>query len=318
MTTGPTTINDIYARGSTNGTTIVGNRSLQGSNQDWTWCAATYDGSNVSAFSSWGSPASISAPTLWNNNPTVGIGKLTNSADPYTGRMFFAASLSSGITSTTFNAFKVDMEKLLSSTIPFFPAVIFEGNSLTIGGAGGSNWPTKLLSKSGWNDPNIKTQNYAQNGQEQTVEIEPRLTTIINTWAPYGTEDRLLFLWSGTNDITASKSAADIIASLERYLIAAKAARFRMVILTITNAGSWGAGPKKTVQNTVNNWILTTGASIADQALNLDIIGATYPAFLDPNDSTYYADSTHHNDAGRVLIADFVAANVNAPTYTPF
>ncbi len=89
-------------------------------------------------------------------------------------------------------------------------------------------------------------------------------------------------------------------------------------MLTITNVGSWGAGPKKTVQNEVNSWILTTGATIADQVIDLNQIGITYPKFLDPNDTTYYADTTHHNDSGRELIANFVNSNLSYPVYTPY
>jgi hypothetical protein len=320
-------VRTVYARATVAGSTPAVESAAAEVNQgDWTCIAATLLSGKLRAFGGAVSAAeqTVSGGTIWNNNNDVGIAKLPNGSEPFNGRLYFAASFAVGISESTFQSLRDGIERVLADVVTRKPAVIFEGNSLT-GSAtgGGTTWPAKLRLKTGWDSADLGWDNEATAGHKQIEEVEPQLPAIVAQWAPYAQEDRLLILMSGTNDVNAETETQLIIDSLNRYLIAAKAAGFRVVACTIPPVASAGGGytwnpSQQAARDEINNWMKTTGATIADQVLDLDEIGDTYPEFLDPEDTTYYVDGLHHNDAGRALIADFVDANVAYPVYDEF
>lgn len=198
--------------------------------------------------------------------------------------------------------------------------VIFEGNSLTAnkGGiaGGGSSWPTKLMKSEGWNQ--FSHENYAEGGNLQTQDVEPRISRLISTVEPSDSSPRYFFLWSGINDITKNVPAHRITASLRRSIQDAKSAGLHVVILPLTpvanNSDRMGYGynlKQQAALNSVNQWISSEGASLADQYLNINLI----PEIKDPTNSRYYVDGLHQTDLGRAKISQFVASKIRVPKH---
>ena len=200
----------------------------------------------------------------------------------------------------------------------FGPDVIFEGNSLTAnkGGiaGGGSSWPTKLMNFPDWGK--LTHENFAEGGNLQTLDVEPRISVELAKLKPAGTSPKLFFIWSGINDITRNVSSAKITDSLRKSILEAKRSGFYVVIIPLTpvakNSDGLRYGYNSTQQKTleaVNRWIATEGASLADRFLDLNQI----TELRDPTNPVYYVDGLHQTDAGREKIAQFVAQKVRAP-----
>jgi hypothetical protein len=63
--------------------------------------------------------------------------------------------------------------------------------------------------------------------------------------------------------------------------------------------------------NSVNQWISSEGASLADQYLNINLI----PEIKDPTNLRYYVDGLHQTDLGRAKISQFVASKIRVPKH---
>lgn len=293
---------------------------------DWGYAFAQWNGSSRLVALDDITPVTDSVSSVWNNLGSMGLGMASNSTLRFDGRIMAAFLWSNPIGTSSYNGLRSRMREIFSSTVPYRPAVIFDGNSLTgTPSGGGTTWPAKLLSKSGWNSPYLRSQNYAVGGYKLIDNNLPNLPSIVNAWKPYGNEDILLISWPAINDITAGYSTAQITSAYQEYCNIAKAARFRLAICTLTPVASVGDGAgyaytpaQQLIRSQVNSWIRTYGSQIADQIIDFDDLIATYPAFGDPVDTTYYLDGLHQNDAGRVLIANFIDSEVSEPTYTPF
>ena len=256
--------------------------------------------------------------TAWVNNANYRIGSNPNNTYYHQGDIVFAAIFNTGLTPGQMQALRAGMENILSNVVNFSGSVVFEGNSLTAAATGGgTTWPAKLLASTGWTTV-TRTENIARSGALQTTEVENRYFTRARQWSPQANQDSIFFLWSGCNDITASKSSTAIINSLRRSIIRARQDGFRVVVLTITPVAAsgggyvWG-GTQQTTRTTVNTWIKGEGKQIASQVIDLDEIGVANPDFLTPTLTTYYTDGLHQNDAGRALIAAKVLAEVSPP-----
>jgi lysophospholipase L1-like esterase len=302
------------------------NRNNVDYNDDWGYAFAQWDGSQRTVTLDNLTETTGSVASVWNNLNTMGLGMVSNTAFRFDGRIMAAFLWSNAIGVSAYNNFRTRLREVFSSTIPFRPAVIFDGNSLTGGtSGGGTTWPAKLLLKSGWNSTYLRYQNYAQNGDRLIEDNLPRLPSIVSSWKPYGSEDVLLIAWPAINDITAGYSTAQITSAYEEYCNIAKAANFRLAICTLTPVASVGDGTayqytsaQQLKLSQVNSWIRTSGSQVADQVVDFADLISTYPAFGDPVDTTYYVDGLHHNDTGRALIADFIDSEISKPTYTPF
>jgi len=268
-------------------------------------------------------PVRSALASQWINNATFGIGKTANGAYFHAGQIIFAAVFEVGLEDWQIRGIQEALESILSDVITLEPGVVFEGNSLTSSAAGGGTaWPTQLLAMAGWSSLKRK-HNVAADGSRQTQGVEQQYWSEVQRYkqsAP--TQDHLLILWSGINDITAGIGSAAIIASLERMLKRARADGMRTVILTLTPVADTADGltygyssGQQAILTTVNNWILGVGSEYASQVVDLNEIALAYPDFGDPTDSTYYVagDGLHHNDAGRALIAAKVFAEVTVP-----
>jgi hypothetical protein len=64
--------------------------------------------------------------------------------------------------------------------------------------------------------------------------------------------------------------------------------------------------------NDVNTYLSEYAGAVFGRYIDLYKIGDTYPKFLDATSGDYYVagDGLHHNDAGRGLIADYIASMV--------
>ena len=321
---GPSTIDNIYALGcisdgSTN-TTITVDKA---SDEKWSFAGFSYGGGTLSLFGNSRNPTRASLAELWNNNTNIAIGANSNSSHFFDGDMIFAAVFDAGLTDYQMFSLRLGLESILFDAIDFPDSILFDGNSLTRSAAGGgTNWPTQLLTEAGWSDIE-RNANIALDGARQTQEIEQEYFTQARQWLGMAGQDNLYFLWSGINDITASIATQDIIDSLKRHVMRAKAEGFRVVLLTLTPVADDGDGTtytysaaQQTSLTDVNTWIRGEGSNLADQVVDLDEIGDTFAEFLDPTDSTYYVsgDGLHHNDAGRGLIADKINAEVTPPS----
>ncbi|MGB1260877.1 MAG: SGNH/GDSL hydrolase family protein, partial [Akkermansiaceae bacterium] len=291
---------------------------------------ATVKDGSMNLFAHAFNPDREAMATIHNNNATYGLGKNANNSYHFNGEIIFAGVLDSGISDFQAFALRLGLESILSDVIDWPGSIIFEGNSLTgQASGGGSPYPTKLMAKAGWTD--IKRwSNVADGGAEQTQKVEAQYFTEVRQWMAIAGQKAMFIIWSGINDISniAGLTTDELTASLQRSIQRAKAEGFWVGLIPLTPVASDGdthsggvpftytySPAQQALKAGVNQWMETVGAELADQFIDIRLIGDTYPEFLDPTDSTYYTagDGLHHNDTGRQLIADYIDSVVSPP-----
>ena len=257
--------------------------------------------------------------TGWINRPNFGLGRNPNNSFHFSGELAFVAIFDDGLSNQELFELRLLLESSLGDSLDFGPSVVFEGNSLTsnTGGiaGGGQSWPTMLMQKDGW--AGILNENVALGGARQLERIESQYATKVRRWVGNHRSRRMFFLWTGINDVTANSPTEAIINSIRRHIIAAKQDGFYVVLLPLTPvrydstppAYGYGTARQESILE-LNAWIASEGAELADQFVDINQI----PEMADPLDPIFYFDGLHHTDAGRRLISDYIAENVEVPS----
>ena len=320
---GGSLVDDLYGLGSVDGSAVTAMPFVNEANDgEWSFSAASVlDGT----FTLMGNSREVStAPlsTVWVNRANWGIGKNPNSSYFHTGNLAASLIFKEGLTNSELFQLRLMLEAVMSDVIAFRPCIVWEGNSLTAQASGGGTpLANQVMANGAWGD--VRFEVLAIGGAKQTQRVEAQYYNQARRWVAAGKAKRILWLWSGINDITALISSADITASLKRQLLAAREDGFFTILVPLTPVADAGDGTtytyssaQQTTLTEVNTWIADEGARIADQYLDINLLTATHPEFGDPTDSTYYTagDGLHHNDAGRNLIRDYIIANVEVPT----
>ena len=322
---GASALDDIGCIGSETGSSNV-KAFVSGANdyKDSVAIATLKDGS-LNVFGNSFNPARVALPTLHNNNATYGLGKAANGVYYFQGEIMFAGVLDVGLSDHDAFALRLGLESILADVLDLPGSIVFEGNSLTgQASGGGSPYPNHLMLKSGWSEI-IRWTNIADGGAEQIQKVEAQYFTEARQWMAIAGQKSMFILWSGINDVSniSGLTTAELTTSLRRSIKRAKAEGFWVGLIPLTPVADAADGltygydaTQQTLIAETNTWMETEGANLVDQFIDIRLIGATYPLFLDPTNSTYYTagDGLHHNDAGRQLIADYIDANVTPPT----
>ena len=262
--------------------------------------------------------------TAWQNNSSIGIGKHPNGAHYFTGSIYAVLEFDAGLTDVQLYTLMRVLRHIYSISVAPQRYVLFTGNSLTAtssnGGVagGGSDWPAKLRQKAAWLAayPDTSFANTALGGSRVSAYGEVDYYIRGHMWSPVVGERSICFAWDGCNDITGGVSAATIIAAKDRLYSAMLRDGWELYVLPITPVASQGQGMsygwtpgQQAIRDQVNAWMQNNKRF---RFIDLSRIGLTNPTFLDPTSSDYYVvgDGLHHNDAGRALIADYIASVV--------
>ena len=187
---------------------------------------------------------------------------------------------------------------------------IYDGDSLTFGtNAGvGCEYPAQVQQLLGngnyWANYGIGGQTIATMLANVNSKIVPNVSL--------GRKRNTLTVWSGTNDIAVSgRTAAATYADLVSYCQAARAAGFKVIVLTMLPRTTGGSGTE-TSRQTYNGLILagwpTFADALADVGGNSTILGA-------PNAYTntvyYFTDQIHLTNIGYNIVAKTVTNAIN-------
>lgn len=177
-------------------------------------------------------------------------------------------------------------------------ALIFDGQSFVHAPAGGRTIPLlvadRLDSSYGMHVVGLPGTTYATRTTDRASRSFSRFT---NSAAP------VLIDISGQSDLLAGLTAAQVLAAMEEYHDAARAAgASRTIACTVPSmTAAWGyTGPMETQRQALNPLILASGAwdAVADLA--------AVPEAADPADVTYFSDGLHPTAALAALFADEV------------
>jgi len=321
---GPSLLDDIGTYGTVDGS--AGTKLSHSGSNDYKYSTAitSLNDGTLSLYPNAFNPQRLTLATTHNNNATYGLGKNANNSYHFNGEIVFAGILDAGVSDFQAFALRLGLESILSDVIDWPGSIVFEGNSLTgQASGGGSPYPTKLMTKAGWTD--IKRwANIADGGAEQTQKVEAQYFTEARQWMAIAGQKSMFIIWSGINDISniAGLTTAELTASLQRSIQRSKAEGFWVGLIPLTPVANQGDGltygytaAQQTLLAETNAWMETTGARLADQFIDIRLIGDADPEFLDPTDDTYYTtgDGLHHNDVGRQKIADYIDSVVNPP-----
>jgi lysophospholipase L1-like esterase len=191
--------------------------------------------------------------------------------------------------------------------------IIFDGNSLTRGyGASDAahSYPSVCFTLlSGYDfggNCGVDSQTTTQMTADGVAQIDPR---IINPFTNTVLEGSVVVAFEGTNQAANGTPVATNIANFKTYCQARRNAG------AIVVAGTWpknGYYPALDADRLTYNAEITNGANIGvywDAVVNFD----SDARLMNPANATYFqGDQLHYTDAGYAVIAELVAAVVNA------
>lgn len=182
----------------------------------------------------------------------------------------------------------------------FAPLFVFEGDSLSnISNLG--TWPTKLAAANGFFARGAQIC-FATDGDTAANMVAEYATQGATVALPAGAE-QYYFLWAGTNDISASTSAATIYGYLTTMWAAARASGYKVVAFTMKAVGSYTA-TQNGIMASLNALILSNPA-LYDYVIRLDAL------FVNSADTfAFLSDATHLTAVGNLLVAQEVANTI--------
>jgi len=122
--------------------------------------------------------------------------------------------------------------------------------------------------------------------------------------------DHIVVAWAGTNNLGAGGLAADALTGSLNITTAAQVRGATVYYLNMLPRQDLGAGNAafEAARTTYNAGLV---AALGSTATVVDVAGI--PELADPNDTDYYlSDKVHLNDAGNALVANVVAAAIEA------
>jgi lysophospholipase L1-like esterase len=176
----------------------------------------------------------------------------------------------------------------------------FEGDSLTLKQADGSDYPTLTAETlTGAPIAGAYSANLAVGGSTLT-ELNARAASLDSLCMEAG-KTNWLAVWIGSNDLNGGNTTSALISSLTAYVGARKAAGWQVAVLTVTPR----VGATYEARRSVYNAAILSGQTGADVVIDV----AADPRLANCQDTTYYnADAIHQNATGRGVVAELVAA----------
>lgn len=189
--------------------------------------------------------------------------------------------------------------------------VIYEGDSITIGSS-----PTNLYynsyarqSSKVLNFP-ARIFNIAGGGNQLQNELPfyPNQAHLI--LARYSTNNRIVFLHIGTNDLTlGNRTDVQIYGDIQTYANNVKADGGKIIVSTLLPNSSWDAAHQST-RNSLNNLIRTNWPSFADGFADFAADPTMGPQSAASN-TNLYADGLHPTEFGHSILAPIAVTAIN-------
>lgn len=182
--------------------------------------------------------------------------------------------------------------------------LIVNGDSIAFGtgAVGNFGWASRVQRSL---SPQIACYNAAAGGKTIATKLTEYAAGIKTVLTSYS-DNRVVFLHIGTNDITALRSAADIYADLQTYAGLVRGDGGKIILSTILPASTHDAG-KQAVRATINSNLRANWASFADGLADF----AADPTMSNPV-FPQYSDGLHPSSMGHALLAPIAAAAINA------
>ena len=277
--------------------------------------------SGIGVSSSWGTSFTITAGDVLNmamdiDNGKVWIGKngtWLGSGDPATGAnaaglipagtWHFAMSCQNNGTGTyTLNTTSVTGS--IPSGFSVLPSmargkfyIVMEGDSITAGSVGPTTpYGVVAITSSALNQ---RYRNFSAGGV-QISYMETNATTYYDWYALNRSDKKsVVSILGGHNDISGSRTAAQVITSLQNYGANRKAAGHHVVMCTILPDSVYGGF--NTTRATVNTAMRTWGGTYWDSLVDFDtdLMGLDATA----SNATYYSDGIHPTQVGMNRLA---------------
>lgn len=313
------TANKIFGYGSTDGSAISELVTASAAHDGWPVCAALRFGDGLMSLHVQGlDVVRQSLASVWQNYATCGIGLSGGGTSGVVGTVYAALDFNASLTSSQIAAVWRVLQHIYSRYATPRRRMLVVGNSLMASSSdGGSNVFSKLLAKPEWsanhsavNSLNLALAGSRVSGHNEEIAYERGLEL-----APISTERSIAIVRAGINDITAGKSAAEVIMSTDRLCSALLSYGFEVWLCNHSVVASAGQGlaygytpAQQQVRSDVNTWI---AAQSAYKPIDLLRIGGTYPSYLDPTSSAFQAgDGLHPSNTARGWEADYITAQI--------
>lgn len=183
--------------------------------------------------------------------------------------------------------------------------LIFEGDSLTVGGQLGATPYPKALLRGLTNETAART--VATSGQKVTTMITDYPTEVAPLFLPQTFRKQTVVILGGTNDIQ-NEEVSVAYGRLQTYWALCRATGFRVIAVTLpAGAPSGSTNPYNTYRNALNTQILSN-PSLYDAVARPDL-NANIGQDGDQTNTTYFnADLLHLTTAGYAELATAISA----------
>lgn len=182
---------------------------------------------------------------------------------------------------------------------------VLDGDSLTDGYGVTPTYPALLAASTG-----LGATNLGESGRTLREMNEKFASRNVARFHDATYRDTLVIL-GGINDILNEESTTtqSLRESLEAYCSQARAAGFRVVVVTLPGVAGLPAG-REAIRAAHNDWLRGNWRSIADALAD----AAMVPELSVPTDARYFSDGLHLTPAGMGLLAETVQRAAGAPS----
>lgn len=195
-----------------------------------------------------------------------------------------------------------------------FGALVFDGNSLTVGSHGTYPYPAQVIAALDAGG-SLTTQNFAASGKT-TLAMIARGPLVD---ACYRVRGDTVVAWEIINDLVlGTLDGADAGAHFISYCQARRAVGWRVIALTATPRSRPADDVERfETARQIANAMLRAAPSCYDALVDVGADDTVLGYAGAENDTTYYADKLHLNDTGYALVASWVTAAVRALPQPP-
>jgi lysophospholipase L1-like esterase len=181
---------------------------------------------------------------------------------------------------------------------------VLDGDSITDGYGVTPTYPTLLAAATG-----LGATNLGQSGRTLREMNETFDTRNVAQFHHATYRDTLVIL-GGINDIMNDEGTTtqSLQESLEAYCAQARAAGFRVIVVTLPGVAGLSAA-KEAIRVGHNDWLRNNWRSLADALAD----AAMVPELSVPTDSRYFSDGLHLSPAGMEVLAETVQRAAGAP-----
>jgi len=232
-------------------------------------------------------------------NYRSGAGKTFYTASSFDGRIQAMAIYSSDVSA------HITQLTAAINNLRYKSLIVFDGNSMT--DATYSSYPATTVAAltDTWT-----SQNFGVSGQT-TIEMIADAAAQIDVLYDTNMLKNVVVFWEVANDLYFGATRADAQARMVQYCQARQAAGWKVVVLTLLPRSKFDTLTYEDDRTAINSYIRANYATFADAVA--DVAGDSRIGDNgDCDDTTYYTDGCHMTTAGYNIVAEIVAATINA------